>query len=319
MDEWEAAFQHEQAGAALKRGLVSYDEAATLDELARMRQLSTSISCRDWAGAVTIRSRRSSSSACRAAAAPWWSRFSPVTRASADLAKADAFARAVNAVEAGRPELGRAPVAIGSASGSDRLMPGILRQSAPAGARGVDKMLDNFRHLGLIVLSLPRAKIIHIRRNAVETCLSCYSKLFNAGVAYSYDLGEFGRYYRAHERLMDHWRAILPEEYLLTVDYEAIVSDLEGESRRIAGFLRRRMGRPLPGVPQDRKAGAHRQQIAGSPTLVRRFASARSRAWRRISSPCWRRFAAADLGRAQGGKKPRDLLFELIALAREPR
>ncbi len=111
-----------------------------------------------------------------------------------------------------------------------------VRELAPCAGRVVDKMLDNFLHLGLIAAALPKARIIHIRRNPVESCLSCYARWFETGYAFSYDLGELGRYYRAHERLMDHWRAILPEALLITADYEAIVADLEGQSRRLAAF-----------------------------------------------------------------------------------
>lgn len=104
-----------------------------------------------------------------------------------------------------------------------------VRELAPSAGRVVDKMLDNFLHLGLIAAALPKARIIHIRRNPVESCLSCYAKWFETGYAFSYDLSELGRYYRAHERLMAHWRAILPEALLITADYEAIVADLEGQ------------------------------------------------------------------------------------------
>ncbi len=232
---WDAAFSHEQAGAALKRGLVSYDEAATLGELARTRQLYDEHFLSRLGGGgddsiapiFIVGMPRSGSTLVEQILASH--------EGICGIGESHAFDRAVREVEEGRPEL------VGRRSREDLRRIGaayakhVLR-AAPAGSRVVDKMLDNFRHLGLIVLSLPRAKIIHIRRNPVETCLSCYSKLFNAGVAYSYDLGELGRYYRAHDKLMEHWRTILPEEYLLSVDYEAIVSDLEGQSRRIADF-----------------------------------------------------------------------------------
>ncbi len=96
-----------------------------------------------------------------------------------------------------------------------------------------DKMPHNFRFVGLIRLALPNARIIHVRRNPIDTCLSCFSQCFADGVLYSYELGELGRYYRAYERLMDHWRATLPEGAMLEVEYELVVADLGGESRKI--------------------------------------------------------------------------------------
>ena len=110
-----------------------------------------------------------------------------------------------------------------------------LRQVAPEAARITDKMPTNFLYAGLIHLALPNARIIHTRRDAVDTCLSCFFTLFSEGQAHTYDLGELGRYYAAYDRLMRHWRAVLPGSVMVEVDYEALVADLEGEARRIIG------------------------------------------------------------------------------------
>jgi tetratricopeptide (TPR) repeat protein len=98
--------------------------------------------------------------------------------------------------------------------------------------RMVDKMLMNFAYIGLIHLALPKARFIHTRRSPVETCLSCFSRLFN-NIPFSYDLRELGRYYREYDTQMTHWRNVLPEGSLLEVNYEDIVVDLEGQARRI--------------------------------------------------------------------------------------
>jgi tetratricopeptide (TPR) repeat protein len=111
-----------------------------------------------------------------------------------------------------------------------------LRAMAPAAARIVDKMPSNFRFAGLIHLALPGARIIHTQRDPLDTCFSCYSKLFTAGQPFAYELGELGRYYRAYEALMAHWRHVLPAGALLEVDYEAVVADLEGQARRIVAY-----------------------------------------------------------------------------------
>ena len=109
----------------------------------------------------------------------------------------------------------------------------------PAGkTRVVDKLPANFLNLGLIRLALPRAQIIHSRRDPVDTCLSCYSKSFNASnLPYAYDQSELGRYYRDYSALMAHWRAILPASQFLEVEYEAVVDDIEREARRMIAFL----------------------------------------------------------------------------------
>jgi tetratricopeptide (TPR) repeat protein len=110
-----------------------------------------------------------------------------------------------------------------------------IRQLAPEADRIIDKMPANFRLAGLIHLALPNARIIHVRRDPLDTCLSCFSKLFGNDQPFSYDLGELGRYYRGYEMLMEHWRRVLPPGVMLEVQYEQLVADLEGEGRRIVG------------------------------------------------------------------------------------
>jgi Sulfotransferase family len=101
----------------------------------------------------------------------------------------------------------------------------------------VDKMPSNFALAGLIRLVLPDARIIHCRRDPVDTCLSCYTKLFAGQQDFAYDLNELGRFHRAYQRLMAYWRDILPASHLLEVDYEAVVDDVEAEARRMLQFL----------------------------------------------------------------------------------
>jgi len=108
-----------------------------------------------------------------------------------------------------------------------------IRALAPDAARITNKLPENFRLCGLIRLALPGARIIHTRRDPVDTCLSCFSQLFAGNLPYTYDLAELGRYYRGYDGLMAHWRAVLPAEALLEVQYESVVADLETEARRI--------------------------------------------------------------------------------------
>ena len=102
--------------------------------------------------------------------------------------------------------------------------------------RIIDKMPYNFLYVGLIRLILPNARIIHTVRDPVETCVSCFSKLFPTGQLYSYDLGELGRYYRGYHALMAHWRASLPDDAMLDVSYEAVVEDFETQMRRVIAY-----------------------------------------------------------------------------------
>jgi len=104
-------------------------------------------------------------------------------------------------------------------------------------AQIVDKMPSNFLQAGLIPLILPGARIIHVRRNAVDNCLSCYTKLFAREQLFTYDLVELGQFYRDYESIMAHWRKVLPPERFIEVDYEAVVEDLEGQARRLIEFL----------------------------------------------------------------------------------
>ena len=106
----------------------------------------------------------------------------------------------------------------------------------PGAAHIVDKLPTNFHFIGLIHLALPNAKIVHLKRNAIDTCVSCFSKMFTAPLNHTYDLGELGRYWRAYDGLMAHWRRVLPADAFLDVEYEAITRDPEGQARRIFAF-----------------------------------------------------------------------------------
>src|SRR5262249_35561791 len=111
-----------------------------------------------------------------------------------------------------------------------------MRALAPAAERITDKMPSNFRFAGLIHLALPNARIIHVRRDPLDTCLSCFSKIFTGDQPFSYDLGELGRLYRAYDALMAHWRRVLPDGAMLDVQYEELVADFENQARRIVAY-----------------------------------------------------------------------------------
>lgn len=112
-----------------------------------------------------------------------------------------------------------------------------LRRRAPGARRITDKMPANYLALGLIPVILPRARIIHVKRNPVDTCLSCFTRLFNQRQDATYDLAELGRHYADYARLMNHWRSVLPSDAFLEVQYEDIVADVEGQARRLIDWV----------------------------------------------------------------------------------
>ena len=99
----------------------------------------------------------------------------------------------------------------------------------------IDKMPNNFRHIGLIKLMLPNAKVIDARRDPMSCCFSGFKQLFAEGQMFSYDLEDIGQYYLDYVRLMEHWDQVLPG-FVLKVQHEHVVSDLETEVRRLLDF-----------------------------------------------------------------------------------
>ena len=102
-------------------------------------------------------------------------------------------------------------------------------------ARFIDKMPNNFRHIGLIHLILPNARIIDARREPMACCFSNFKQLFAQGQSFTYGLEDIARYYRTYLELMRHWDEVLPGR-VLRVHYEDVVDDLEGSVRRLLGF-----------------------------------------------------------------------------------
>jgi tetratricopeptide (TPR) repeat protein len=113
----------------------------------------------------------------------------------------------------------------------------ILQDLSTDAARVVDKMPDNFLHLGLIHATFPNARIIHMQRNPIDTCLSIYFQHFNTSHAYANDLDDLAHYYTEYFRMMEHWRATLPVDAILHVPYEGLVDDHEGWGRKMLEFI----------------------------------------------------------------------------------
>jgi tetratricopeptide (TPR) repeat protein len=119
-----------------------------------------------------------------------------------------------------------------------RLGDGYLRTTAKFrgdAAYFIDKNPNNYSLIGILRLALPNARIVNARRHPLDSCYGSYKQLFASGQPFSYDLEEIGEYYLQYQRLMDHWHAVLPG-YVLDVQYEHVVADLETQVRRILDF-----------------------------------------------------------------------------------
>lgn len=121
------------------------------------------------------------------------------------------------------------------ASWGRRYAESIRRFSADA-PHITDKMPGNYHYLGFIPLILPRAKIVHVSRHPLDTCLSCFTRSFSHGQANTYDLTEIGHAYKCYKDLMDHWQAVLPEGSFYNIRYETLVDDTENEARKLIEY-----------------------------------------------------------------------------------
>ena len=99
----------------------------------------------------------------------------------------------------------------------------------------IDKMPNNFRHIGLIKLILPNAKIIDIRRSSMSACFSCFKQLFAEGQEFTYDLKDLAGYYNNYVELMNHWNKVLPNQ-ILSIKYEDVVNNFEDSVRDILEY-----------------------------------------------------------------------------------
>ncbi|HWA30692.1 MAG TPA: sulfotransferase [Rhizomicrobium sp.] len=231
----DAAFAHLETGNRIRRQMVAYDEAAVADLFAELKEAFTAERLRHAPG--------------EASAAPIFVVGMPRsgTTLVEQILSSDPFVL-------GAGELTHVQELIAEGLSGEHYPSNIatlldaalarfgkdyLRRlgKLPSGVRRVvDKFPGNFQHIGLIHLTLPNAKIIHVHRDPMDTCFSCYSKLFLNGLNYTYDLGELGRYYRLYESLMTHWRTVLPGGVMLDVQYETLVGDFENQARRIVQF-----------------------------------------------------------------------------------
>ena len=112
----------------------------------------------------------------------------------------------------------------------------VVKVGGKQAARVTDKMPGNFLRMGLIHAGFPNARIIHVRRHPVDNCLSIYFQNFRGDHPYAYDLENLAYYRREYERLMQHWREVMPADRYFEFDYEDLVADQEGMSRKLIAF-----------------------------------------------------------------------------------
>jgi tetratricopeptide (TPR) repeat protein len=234
----EEEFQQLLAGNALKRSQIDYDEVAMLSEIDRTQRVFTSEFIRVSEGSgepspkpvFIIGMPRSGTTLVEQILASH-----PDVRGAGELTL---FERAMSDVRSAMHQAPAYPEIALQMSGTHfrelgaRYLAGIS-QLAPSASHVTDKMPTNFLFAGLIHLALPRATIIHTVRDPVDTCISCFSRLFTEVNFQTYDLAELGRYYRHYQALMAHWHRVLPAGRILDVSYEETVADLEGAARRI--------------------------------------------------------------------------------------
>ena len=236
------AFKQLLQGNELKRGQIAYDETKTLGSMNQIRATLTSdffrtrppTGNRSSVPVFIIGMPRSGSTLVEQILASH-----PRAFGGGEL---EHFPRALENMQLKWQRSGTAPMLVSDITNDAFRELGAcylakIERLSPGAARITDKMTGNFNFAGLIHLSLPNALIIHTIRNPVDTCISCFSKLFNDGTLnYTYDLAELGRYYKHYQALMAHWHAVLPRGRILDVQYEELVANLEPQARRIVAY-----------------------------------------------------------------------------------
>jgi tetratricopeptide (TPR) repeat protein len=244
LDRHQDAFDHYLKGNTLKRGQLNYDEAASLTRLERIQTVISAdlVQHRHDGGEPSdlpvfiVGMYRSGTSLVEQVLASH-----PQVFGGGELRDLPQLLSEIDRKHAGR---GAFPELIPELAGSElrQLAADYLkrvRAFGQAAERITDKMPANFALVGLIYLILPGAHIIHVRRDPVDTCWSCYTHLFaRTALNWSYDLGELGRYYRAYASLMDHWRRVLPAGFMLEVQYEDLIAEFEPQAKRLVEFCR---------------------------------------------------------------------------------
>jgi len=237
-----SAFEHFRIGNELRRGLVDYNEETVRERLQRSQRIFTAARIADHANEGSqseqpifiVGLARSGSTLLEQILASH-----PQVAGGGErpiLAKLLSVVRLDERPPAAFPDY-VAELRLGDLRLLGDRYAGLLAANQPAVPRLLDKYLANYAYLGMIRMMLPRARILHIRRDPRDALVSAYCQPFSGNAQpQSYDLGELGRHYRLYAGMMDHWRKVLVEGSLLEVRYEALVDDLEGSLRPILDY-----------------------------------------------------------------------------------
>ena len=235
----ERAFGHLLQGNRLKRGQIAYDEKATLVAFQQLRDAFTPQLMQEKNGLGDPSSAPVFIVGLPRSGASLLQRILVNHSRVFGAGEVDAFAKAAQASLAAIPGDARKFAGLASTVSADelrRIARGYFERVAavaPMADRIVDTTPANFAHVGLIHLAWPNARIIHARRDPIDTCLSCFARLFVDDQPYTYDLAELGRYYSGYAGLMRHWQQILPADVMLEMRYEDVVDDIEAQARRL--------------------------------------------------------------------------------------
>ena len=244
------AFDHVEAGCTLHRRSITYDNAAEIAEIDRIIRTQTR------AGLASCKSGNTDAAPVFVLGLP----RTGTTLVERIIASHDAMTSAGEtaafAAAARRAQLAGSGSLDLTAIGKN-YVEAMTAFRVPPGRRFVDKTLNNYLYCGLIHAALPQARIILVRRNPLDACWAIYKAHFQGKFSFSYDQIELADYYLAFRRLAAHWKAALPSDVLLEVNYEDIVKDQSAESRRIIGFL---------GLPWDDEVLRFHQSPAPSAT-----------------------------------------------------
>jgi tetratricopeptide (TPR) repeat protein len=241
-ERFDEAFANFQSANRLRRGSLEYDEAAERDRFHRIRRVFTRAMMEQWAGCGSdsdlpifiVGMARSGTTLIEQILASH-----PQVHGAGERSHLDKLLTAIRLAD-GSP--GQFPECMAAFQSADFRLLGdayvdLLQAHRATAPRIADKYLTNYANIGLIRLALPHARIVHVRREPIDACISAYCLPFlGSAQAYSYELGELGRHYRLYGDLMAHWRQALPEGAMLEVRYEDLVDDMEGGVRRILDY-----------------------------------------------------------------------------------
>ncbi len=230
LDAHDRAFDHVDAGCHLQRRSITHDRAAEIVEIDRIIRTHT----RSWIDAAP--SGYSDAAPVFVAGLPRTGttlveRIIASHSAMSSVGETGAFATEMRRAMKGLPTAG------GLADIGRRYIDSVTAFRTMRNLRFVDKTLQNYLYCGLVHAALPAARIILVQRHPLDACWAIYKAHFQGKFSFSYHQIELAEYYLAYRRLSRHWRATLPSEVLLEINYEDIVRDQSAASRRLIAFV----------------------------------------------------------------------------------